>query len=1496
MRAINRGIYLIILIVFPMILSLSFDETSKPIEQNLLNLKTFNNETNIEPSSPLNWINSPSFSERIFNPNTFSNTTNNIIYSFSVNKDAIFQLDVFSYYEPIIRDGLFTPNAVYFLNNGTWLVLGIEEPIGGGFPQRLWLGIGENAEVMKWSLVTTVNATSGFAIAANSESIRIIYAEKEINKTLDSDPVLYVKSQISHDWGKTWIENTLLDCSIYPENSFFGFSMVANDTDFIGVWSFSDVSINEPELIKFNRTSLWVTYSNGNEWMVPNNYTLLPNIRVTAPKVFLNQSSGELFLSVNQFSEGNSQFQPYLYRYGNGIHTSFSDFWILGTWISTYFIKTPVIYCDFDEIHNVFNMVNLTDFSEDGIFNASAWKGAFTSTISFPTSKSANYFNLFSNDGPKLFSSDIKTIYNTIIPRGGILSANFPFKVDTLIDSVNSGEIFNYIFNGMKNEVPINARGYLFTLNVTNSTEILTSEHPLGVDTKIPEIEVNQSHNVISPTNSFSSFDEFNLSISANKFGSYMFSVRSLFDAYTGFTNLTDGLTTLFYPSLCRDRNRVFLFFVESDGIKYYIMLSKSEDLGISWSKPKAIFTSTNAIVSVKSSIYEGKLHCWFDIPDISESWRLTSFDQGSSFISTRISDSIAAVSEDSVCWKIDYEFSSPTMNISRSVDFGMNWNLFLSLPQNGNHYALIEKATFDPDSEQYGFLFINSSFNGIRFVLSTNDGFILDDRENLGAGLKDYQQTYQNLGALSLHIYKNQNQPIWSIYSSLLNSEPGFDQVIGVRNYYINGSISDWENITDSNGNEYITGPQFTWSAIVNELGELTLAKLIINPNPILLFTQLQVHYNSHMVYYTEKSIRENEVSILKFNGIASNGMILKDGKYIYEFIFRDRVFHEINQFGEIIIDNTSPSLAQNLQMEPNQPIPRYNTSINCVIEEVNNRKGHLYYKNSENADWIILNMTETRISDSLYNYSTKIPSQDTQIVYWKIEIIDQAGNTLIIDDNGMPFRYHSPRILLIEEKEPPQVLDLNIIKNHEIRIIISEDRNFVQSVVILFNTNIDSGDFIHSESMNETIPGVFSYNFSTFSKEITQLKYTIIAIDIFGNEIPLGKEHIIMILPAMPEWRMDSEQKNQYFISFGILGLVCVLLYQRSSSKQTIKFGNFRSTEIDAKDWHLTLIQKKVKSKRIHNFLQIIYITPIIGIFWLIYSNFNQTTKPIEENMLFYLYLFGISMFLWILAMNRIGIKILGNRDEKIKPKYNILIFTLEFAILLSLVAFIYIGEGLPWWKIRVNKVTYDFAGIQIPELLITLLSTFITSILLLTFSIFNVIISKTKELREEEIRNNNPQLILSHEREVIEKIQGEISSSAIGFIAIIIFTFLFSSDLIIYIWQFLYILIPFIVGILLGMLFIAIIKKRSKKKEHIAINLNIDCPYCHSEISLGSTYCEMCGEILVKKLKIQETEICTHCKSSNLTTAKFCNRCGETMKINKKLQGELKNERNI
>ena len=1589
------------LAIFTVILTSNFSNLLS--NTSLPNNGSINSKENIDPmvtgTGQMEWVVVPEFSSEFFSPDKSPGTGDSVTYSFGVDMDENYTLNISAYYETIDNyngpeDAFWINSASYLMPNGTWLIAAIDFNMASPL-SNLRIGIGPNASNIKWRLLPfQINDTQQIAIAGDeSNKIRIVYFETSMNFT-------GIKCIYSDDWGNTWDRSILHNYTPWTQQTGIpigqgGISIGAYKGNFTVVWSaYTGFSMDNSRLIEVEEIN--------EVWTTAENLTAFLGETALGPQVIIDDDNGTLYVACN-YRENMlvTGYNSTIRRLGNGIDAKSTYNWTYETFSHGPDSK-PLAYWAKDYQTNSFYLVDASNPLKTAGIVKLYWGQPINNTIyrDLFYSETGSKFNIYANNGPKCFTSQARSEkgYKTL----GILDCLANFTIRQYNSNLTAYQTKSIVFNG-KDEVGQyrGAKAFAFNLRVGSTAEGKI-DSILYVDNILPNLTYTNNSNYISPFTSPGINDEFKIDFKSDKDGAVEFNIKSLMPINRT-TKIYKNLEATQNPVLCGDGLTNFLIFIEEDQSigdlpRYSLMLSRSFDGGLSWESPITIKTSMT-VMARPIAVTEGpNLFIWL-LRD-GQQYLYSSNDLGISFFEIPLTSpgtqQVRAVTEDLSGFYGAKNISNPNeFVIEKSDDLGENWDIFCEIILTDASDYSLDDAAWDHNSGNFSFLLTNNMAQEILFLTVKSDGSKYHLSNNI---ILNSSYMGMNLnGMVDLGVMYNQTESEWIITSSA-NNAANLEHYSTLE--YLTSldgvSFSAWKNYTEITGDKLeviaITGKH--WDIMFPNGENPCFVNVITGISTGINFESLSVTGKSFYVYSVEEELDENLEAVVAFRGVNSQGELVRNGYYYWNLIFTDRANYEIEEFGFLYLDNNEPELLTGPVTSPISPFPVNYTTVSVLVKEENYDTGILQWR-TPSGNWNTITMTVDDSNLPNVNFSATIPSQIDMVttVFWKIIINDTCGNKILIDNNGLTYSYSSgifsytkiPEILSptlyndwnwtyifssgadhldkvwvrMEYNDGTPLTDLIIIgdgdNNATFSLFIPHDTDHNHSIykfmyrtdtgqertieeIEMFTPNIDIDELIEPPDVLDLLEDdsltvefiidfsiyidfvdieyefddgkgiqtakllqegtVFSYTFDEFPEEATSLSYNIIAIDIYGNDIELGKEREIKLLPKPPTLELTTE--TQILVSFIALivgacsGLVFSTITSRRTPKRKIhdkifKIQKFKEREINGivdKERKNITIEKTAAEKKIK------LLNGLSAFGFIVSFSLAEIALLVLQNtaiaILMFILSFLLTIVLWIYLSANTVEKHLHSLKSKPMWKDKILLMGISILIYVSLLAIFMTGNEIAWWRVRVAQNSIDFLGFSLPRALMTVTTTFFSSIFLLTWSTFKQVSKKDKELREAMLLNENPLNIIERKEEAIYSVISNVGKKGIIFIALITIVIIFSSDLNVYANQGLLILIPFVIGGMAILMLKTLIKRRKEspiKREAIVLDHLISCPHCKKDTPLGGNYCEHCGEELLKGQRFSEGIRCIQCKRPNTIGAFHCRYCGAELGTKKK-----------
>lgn len=1478
----------------------------------------------------LEWDIYPNLNKKVFTPDTTPGTGDSVIHSFSVNAEVDYSLNITAYYDLIDEynfvsnyDSLY-PSGGYLLPNGTWLIVdsdGINH----------YFGIGSDSETLIWNNIpfNIPSINKDLSVAGNTEGkIRIIYIEQ-----IEDDKQYHhlIQCLSSDNWGASWSLTTIKNYSFVPEGfAIRGLSIAEFNGNFTYMWGLYDPSEYQIWAAQENSTS------SPSDWFEARELTALENKDCIYPQVFYNRTNGDGTLMVGYNYENNSRTAFNITQLGDGIGSQGTENWEINTKSSPFWNNftlyfnllgsrvKPTVYCtksyeteDFYFIDRSQRIINGSSFNSSvdiGIQKAEWGSDLSNKPIDYFHPEVEGSFDLFAISEPKSFTDTAKNRYGYFYR--GILDCATPFQVRGWESATEAYRRIAHIFNGKdENGDSRKAKSYLFGLRVVDNLAgtKLEDQAIIFVDNTPATIDYSTFYNKISPFASFGTNDDFTININTSDQGEVRFILKSE-ETSISKTNVTDEINPIYASVLCGNGLTNYLFYIESEtASSRSLLMSKSTDGGLSWSDPKSIATTSveNEWGKISAKTEGNSVFLWTSNNKFSEDNRdnylFFSSDGGDSFIkynqgSDTIQRAVQAVTDDLISWDSYWDNFTSTFSINKSSDYGFNWEpyLDLSLPNYNDEdecsYVYdLKDVVYDSNTNNYTFIISNNTIGGESSVskplLSLNvrnnaSHYLLNNIDISDITINaDFLSSESQLRYFNIEKYKIDENNSGKILFTVNQSQSQYELIYCTSIDGIN--FSNWSKYTELNNETIISLNPPIWDILLLNGKSPCFSKVISN------FDQISCITKSNFKTGLSSKIGSELSGDITFNGVNNKGEILEDGSYDWELIFADQAGYEQYHNGNLTIDNTTPSLnTTDIISTPEDPYSHLNHNISALIYDNNPDTGMIYYRTNLESEWTIMTMNRTTdIESSLTNFTAFIPaviSDQFITIFYYLEINDTSGNTLRLDRNGQLYSYN-PEIRIEEEINPPEEIDLSEDSTLELSFSIPEGIQYINYVCIEFE--FDDGNGLQRQNLTQD-GSLYRFNITSFSREVTHFKYRIIAVDNYGNDYFFndGETTTINIIPLMPTWDMTTEQQIIIPIIAIIIGLISGVIYTFLSAQKSEdlnqKMLQRKINEDSKKDSRKNLDEKSTKTLIIDSLKEKRSLTIIFaGSIFVICSIIGLITLALgfpEGAMLGFAGAFLSVVFLWILLSNQIVERLYRTKKVNTLGKENILLIGVSCLIFINLLAIFLIGDTVAWWRVRVNQRSYTIGSVVIPRALFTVFSTFLSSILLLTWSTLREVKNNVEEFKKAEINNDNPKLVIERREKAISKTIGNVGKKGIIFIAAIGISIVFASDLGVYATQGILIIIPFAIGAILALFIGSFFLKRRIEDTDLFIYDNlINCPKCGESTPLSSNYCQNCGEQIIIGKKFMDGIECRVCENISSKDSDYCFHCGKELK---------------
>ena len=640
----------------------------------------------------------------------------------------------------------------------------------------------------------------------------------------------------------------------------------------------------------------------------------------------------------------------------------------------------------------------------EGIINATWGQDLETREIDIFQSESATGFNLYANNGPKIYTANSRNDIGNRVP--GILTSSQPFSLVKHVSSISAYGTGLYVFDGkddLRNLSDANAFSFYIKFVESGRTNKLI----LYVDNEAATVDISTSTNIISPVVSLGQQDTFTINSTSTESGTMSFNIKSD-DLIAGEFNITNNIATIAYPTICGGGLEYFLFFDNTvDPIKQ-LMFTKSTDRGLTWEDPRVIDNTLIDSYGRKDSIYKDGILYVYTYND----FFFYSYDKGETFIKTALDQRVDGITSDLIVWNVNFDLSLDNTNFifNQSKDFGKTWETFINLSLASANDFFYSDVAYDPISRNYSFVFADDQSNAY-YLTATNNGSTYIRSDNILPGfVKRSASLYDTLhldlrgtgiGTTEWILTTNGNELPITMFNAPISYKTSSGGI----------TFNAWANLTETTG-EVLLGNYFqrNWHINFPEKGTPIFVSAITQASGAFPWpNMIRSTASSRIIFSGSQVLDGDNYAEIDFLGFSNAGKLVPDGIYEWNCKVEDRSGFATKTSGSITIDNTIPSLISNENLTtPIDTLPINTTTVSLLISETNPASGMLYYRIT-NGQWKIVPMAISSYDTNKYNFTAVIPSQAYNVadVSWKAEIEDSAGNTLVVDNNGLLYSY---------------------------------------------------------------------------------------------------------------------------------------------------------------------------------------------------------------------------------------------------------------------------------------------------------------------------------------------------------------------------------------------------------------------------------------------------------------------------------------------------------
>lgn len=514
---------------------------------------------------------------------------------------------------------------------------------------------------------------------------------------------------------------------------------------------------------------------------------------------------------------------------------------------------------------------------------------------------------------------------------------------------------------------------------------------------------------------------------------------------------------------------------------------------------------------------------------------------------------------------------------------------------------------------------------------------------------------------------------------------------------------------------------------------------------------------------------------------------------------------------------------------------------------------------------------LTFDKDGENLYSLEF-IPPNDTQGYLFSVYYVDVAGRTGVFKQGqlsapsiGKPSlsRFHDE-----EEFTTGSLLYFDVTFN-------STTQRYVQKVIVEYFMN---GTW-HQAILNYS-EGSFRGYIGPFDDPM-DLQYRIKYVDSVG-QVTIASESNINVLPAMPSNAIEPSQALLIGLISALVGVTCGIAYTITNKKkirdpreefvQVFKKTREKDTKIYSVIDDPIFQYKAEEKKRGTQFLLTIAAAGLgVG---LITTYILQSFEiAVLLSVALALSIVGLFNVMFSAAIDRASF----DADKMGAAKRVAIIFLIGMYLAFFLIFII--GNNIPWFRYYINEASYDIGEIQIPSLIVSMTSSYFSTMIFVVLSTLNAVKALNEQVKNLSLSGSSLLDLFTIRREQTKKILKRLGVKNIMFLVILTFSIVTTTNLIRFgnIWIIL--LAPFGLSAI-GVLALGLIRKKKVTQTSALVYNKVKCSECGEEVSEG-TYCQECGKPLILGQPVDEDlKPCDSCEANNPLTSKYCRICGSEM----------------
>jgi hypothetical protein len=418
--------------------------------------------------------------------------------------------------------------------------------------------------------------------------------------------------------------------------------------------------------------------------------------------------------------------------------------------------------------------------------------------------------------------------------------------------------------------------------------------------------------------------------------------------------------------------------------------------------------------------------------------------------------------------------------------------------------------------------------------------------------------------------------------------------------------------------------------------------------------------------------------------------------------------------------------------------------------------------------------------------------------------------------------------------------------------------------------------------------------------SQQTFRLEYRIRLLDQAGVthilKIVEGNNALIQdYIPAFPDVELSVPVQTIIVILSAALGVAFSLIYYRNKRQSTQRIQERFITALRSESGPeaIVTLQRDIKENNdTEKVKKATSVAPILDrgsssykigvITTLITLGVGLIFTLIPEGGLYAILFTTIAIALSTYAWYELGLNDIARiLYSDVNGQYRLAIFTTALNVA-ALIAFMYAGTFVDWFNYYIIEDTLTWGDLQVPNLWISLVSTFLSSVLILEITNYKDLNNSREDRQLEKTIGTDIRTLWQHREESVAYYNKAWVISTLSFLVYIAMAVISTTDLGRYAALGLMALVPFVlivIGFFLADIFLSTRRKSVKQVlDSWLIEPTKNCPDCGCQNLFSNRFCTNCQRSFGgTPIVIDDTIECSNCGYRSPKGSIYCRLCG-------------------